>query len=487
MISDFILSKVTRKDLLYDKSLINGEWIESNETFPVLNPANGKQIASVSSINIKNVKKSIEIAKLAFTKWKTVLPKKRADLLRKWYDLIIENKEDLAIIITAEEGKPLIDAKAEIEYAASFVEWFAEEAKRIHGDVFPVNKPNVRYLGIKEPIGVVAAITPWNFPSAMITRKVAPALAAGCSIVLKPAEETPLSALALAYLAIEAGFPKGVLNVITGDPKMIGKELCDNKDIRKISFTGSTEVGKHLYRESAGTLKKLSLELGGNSPFIVFDDADIELAAEGLIRLKERNTGQSCTCANRVFVHENIYNTFVDLIKSKYGKLIVNDGFANNSQQGPLINQAAVDKVTRLVEEAVAKGGKILYQSKVPEGKCYYPTTIIELPNTDVDIFHEEIFGPVIALYKFSSDEELLIQANDTDYGLAAYFYTNNKSRVWNIAEQLEYGMVGINESRISNEVIPFGGIKNSGFGREGSKYGIEEFMYLKYYSMGDI
>lgn len=487
MLDDFILSKVKRKDLLYDRALINGRWIGAKDVISVDNPATGKQIATVPSLEVVDIKKAVEAAKLAFTKWKKVLPKEKAYLLRKWYNLIIENKEDLAAIITAESGKPLVDALNEVEYAASFVEWFAEEAKRVYGDVFPINKPNVRYLGIKEPIGVAAAITPWNFPAAMVTRKISPALAAGCTVILKPSGETPLSALALAHLAIEAELPKGVLNIVTGKSQKIGLEFCSNNDIRKISFTGSTEIGKYLYQQSASTLKRLSLELGGNAPFIVFDDANLELAAEGLARLKERNTGQSCISANRIFVHEKIYNKFKDIIIEKYSKLVVSDGFDCNANQGPLINEKAVIKIKDLIQDSLSKGGKILYQGKTPGGKCYYPVTIIELPNAEVDIARQEIFGPVITLYKFNSEQELITQVNSSNYGLAAYLYSDDKSKIWKVTEQLEFGMVGINEARISNEITPFGGIKHSGFGREGSKYGIDEFTHIKYYAMGGI
>jgi len=489
MISEFLLGKIDRKDLLYDKAYIGGKWVSSssNETISVINPATGAEIATIPNLTDNDVQHAIDAAKVAFITWSELLPRERANLLRNWHDLILDNTDDLAKILTAEQGKPLHEAIGEIKYAASFVEWFAEEAARIHGDVYPVDRPDVRYLGMKEPIGVTAAITPWNFPSSMVTRKTAPALAAGCTLILKPSDHTPLSALALAYLANEAGISKGVFNVVTGNAKVIGKKLCDSKDVRKLSFTGSTETGKALYTQCGTTLKKLSLELGGNAPFIVFDDANLELAAEGLSSLKSRSTGQACTSANRIFIHESVYDAFIKLVIAEYSKLVMCDGFDKECEQGPLISYDSVKRVASLVEEAVAAGGRILYQGNAPQIGCFFPTTVIEVPDVNLRIHGEEIFGPVIAIYKFSTDEELIKKANNTDYGLSAYFFSNNKSRIWNIAKALEFGMVGINSSKLSNAAIPFGGVKFSGFGREGSKYGIEEFMHIKYYCFGDI
>ncbi len=490
MLSDFILSKVQNKKLLSDKAYIGGKWCESDSGAEVniINPSTNEIIATIPDMAAIETKRAIDAASEAFKSWKEVLPKDKASILRRWYDLMILNQQDLVNILVAENGKPFKDALGEFKYAAAFIEWFAEEAKRIHGDVYPVDRTHHRYLGVKEPFGVVAAITPWNFPYAMITRKASPAIAAGCTIVLKPSEETPLCALALAKLAEEAGMPKGVLNIVTGYPQAIGKEMTENHLVKKLSFTGSTHVGKFLYKECAPTVKKLSLELGGNAPFIVFDDANIDLAVDGLLALKTRNTGQACTSANRVFVHKNIAKTFADKLVKKFSPLKVGDGFDHNSDQGPLINSKAVEKVTKLVADAVKNGAKILYQGDALVGKgSFYPVTVISVPSTELEICKEEIFGPVVALYEFATDDEIIAKANNTDYGLASYFYTSDKSRVWNIASKLEFGMVGINESMISNEFIPFGGVKNSGFGIEGSKYGIDEFLKLKYYCMGDI
>jgi succinate-semialdehyde dehydrogenase/glutarate-semialdehyde dehydrogenase len=490
MLSDFLLSKVKNKKLLSDKAYIGGKWCDSDSgsVVNIFDPSNDEVIATIPDMGATETKRAIDAASKAFKIWKMVLPKDKASILRRWYDLMILNQQDLVNILVAENGKPLKDALGEFKYAASFVEWFAEEAKRIYGDIYPVDRTHHRYLGVKEPFGVVAAITPWNFPYAMITRKAPPAIAAGCTIVLKPSEETPLCALALAKLAEEAGMPEGVLNIVTGYPQAIGKEMTENNIVKKLSFTGSTQIGKLLYKECADSVKKLSLELGGNAPFIVFDDANIDLAVDGLMAVKTRNTGQACTSANRVFVHKNIVRIFADKLVKKISALKVGNGFDSNSDQGPLINKKSVEKVTRLVEDAVKNGAKILYQSELLISKGYfYPVTVISVPNVELEICREEIFGPVIALYEFASDEEVIEKANSTNYGLASYFYTSDKSRVWSVADKLEFGMVGINESMISNEVIPFGGVKHSGFGIEGSKHALDEFLKLKYYCMGDI
>lgn len=490
MLSAFLKSKVNNHTLLSDRAYINGIWChaDSEEIINVTNPANNEVIATIPNMEINEAKKAINAAYEALPLWKSKLPKERANIIRRWYDLIIENKADIVNIMVAENGKTIRDAEGEFNYGSGFVEWFAEEAKRIHGDVYPVDKPGHRYLGIKEPIGVVAAITPWNFPFAMITRKVTPAIAAGCTMVLKPAELTPLTALALARLAEQAGMPPGVLNIITGNPKAIGSEFTSNKIVKKISFTGSTEVGKLLFAQCANTVKRLSLELGGNAPCVVFDDANIDLAVNGVIAGKMRNTGQSCTNINRVFIQKKISKLFTEKLIEKYSELKLGNGFDSDSDQGPLINQQAVEKIGKLIEDAVKHDGKILYQSKKPDTGTFYPLTVIKLPTHKLQIHDCEIFGPVLAIYEFDDENEVINICNNTNYGLAAYFYTNDQKRCWSFAEQLQFGMVGINESLIStSEFIPFGGVKESGFGVEGSKYGIEEFLKIKYFCMGNL
>lgn len=490
MLSSFLQSKIKNKALFSDLAYIGGNWCkaDNNEEIEVINPATGEVIATVPAMGKNETRRAIELADTAYASWKKTLPKDRANILRKWYNLVLENKDDLVNIMVAENGKPIKDAIGEFNYAAGFIEWFAEEAKRIHGDIYPEDRPHHRYLGKKEPIGVVAAITPWNFPYAMITRKAAPAIAAGCAVVLKPSEETPLCALALAKLAEQAGLPAGVLNIITGNPKEIGEEFTTNEIVKKLSFTGSTKIGKLLYSQCSSTVKKLSLELGGNAPCIIFEDANIDLAVDGVIAAKSRNTGQSCTNINRVFVHKAIAENFTKKLVERYSKLKVGEGFEPTSDQGPLINKKSVKKIDHLITSAVKAGAKILYQSSCPKNGSYYPLTIITVPSCDLEIHNEEIFGPVIALYEFSSDDEVLQKANSTKYGLAAYFYSNDRNRTWLFTEKLQFGMVGINESLLStNEFIPFGGIKESGFGTEGSKYGIEEFLKIKYYCIGDI
>ncbi|NQV47564.1 MAG: NAD-dependent succinate-semialdehyde dehydrogenase, partial [Rhodospirillaceae bacterium] len=427
-------------------------------------------------------------AEAAMPEWAARTAKERAQILRRWYDLMMENQQDLATIMVAEMGKPMAEAMGEIGYSASFVEWFAEEAKRIYGDTIPAPSGDRRIVIIKQPIGVAAAITPWNFPSAMITRKCAPAIAAGCSVVVKPAEDTPYSALALAELAMRAGIPKGVFNIVTGVPATIGAELTSNPTVRKLSFTGSTAVGKLLMKQCADTVKKVSMELGGNAPFIVFDDADLDAAIAGVMASKYRNAGQTCVCANRIMVQAGIYDAFAAKLAEAVKGLIPGPGLTSDANQGPLINKAGLDKVVRLVKDATDKGATVVCGGRVSDlGGTFYEPTILTGVTVDMDLANEEIFGPVAPLYKFESEEEAVKIANDTPYGLAAYFYSRDIGRVWRVAEALEYGIVGANEGIISSEMVPFGGVKESGIGREGSKYGIEEYVEVKYICMGGL
>lgn len=449
-------------------------------SYTVNNPATGSLIAEVKGADEHIIDEAIDAAHCAFPDWSGTLASERSDLLMKWHDLVLENEKALAALLTTEQGKPFKEALGEIRYGASFIKWFAGEAVRVYGDVLTPTRDNKRILVVKQPMGVVGAITPWNFPNAMITRKVAPALAAGCTVVLKPSELTPLSALALAHLAEQAGFPKGVLNVITtDDPKPIGERFCTDKRISKISFTGSTAVGKMLAGKASENLKKLSLELGGNAPFIVFDDADLHDAASGLIASKFRNNGQTCICTNRVLVHQDIKDQFVAIVKEKVQSLRSGDGMERGVDVGPLISEAAVDKVKQIQQDALSKGGEIIVGGKSPGGQ-FYETTMIDNGTTDMQCFREEIFGPLLVIYPFKTDEEAISMANDTDYGLAAYFYTSSVDRVFRISEYLEYGMVGANATLISDATAPFGGVKHSGQGREGSKYGMEEFLNKK-------
>jgi succinate-semialdehyde dehydrogenase/glutarate-semialdehyde dehydrogenase len=473
---------IKNKTLLKNGFLINGSWInkKTDDILTIYNPSNEQKIVEVSTVNEKDVFDAINSSAEAFKLWKNTSADTRASILKQWHNLIEDNLDDIATIMTIEQGKPLKESLAEIKYGNAFVEWFAEEAKRIHGDIYPNNYGTNKYIGIKEPIGVTAAITPWNFPFAMITRKISPALAAGCTVILKPSEETPLTALALAELALQAGLPSGVLNVLVGNPDMIGKILCDNNIVRKLSFTGSTAVGKLLYKQCASSLKKLSLELGGNAPFIVFKDADISKAATSLITAKSRNTGQSCTNINRVIVHQDVFDVFSKLVISEYSKLEIAPGM-DNKTQGPLINIKSVEKIDTLITDAITNGAKILYQGKAPSGQCFYPLTIIESPKYDIKIAKEEIFGPVIVLYKFTDYDQMMQFANNTNYGLAAYFFSKNNETIWNTMRDLEFAMIGINDFTIASETIPFSGIKHSGFGYEGSKYGIEEYLHIKY------
>ena len=477
-----------KNELIFDRSFVNGIWSSSGKkTFNVYNPANGEKISSVIDGGTSMTKKAIKAANIAFKIWKETTAKHRSNILEKWSDLIIRNSNQLSEIITLESGKPINESKGEVNYGASFVKWFAEEGKRTYGDIIPSHTKDRRLIVIKQPVGVVAAITPWNFPLAMITRKVSPALAAGCSVIIRPTEESPLTALALAYLADKAGFPPGVINVVVGkNPSAMGKILCESNLVKKISFTGSTRVGKILMKQSSSSLKKLSLELGGNAPFIVFDDAHIDNAVEGAIASKFRNSGQTCICVNRFIVHEKVYDEFLSKLILAVEKFKIGNGMDSEVNIGPMINSSAIKKTESFVEDAIKKGGKILAGGKALN-KFFYEPTIISNVNTNMKLANEEIFGPVAPVFKFSTDKEAINIANDTIYGLASYFYSQNITRCWNVAEKLEYGMVGINEGLISTEIAPFGGIKLSGHGREGSKYGIEDYLDIKYMCFGNI
>ena len=476
------------KDLIFTSSYINGEWKQiGQKKFSVINPFNQKEIVQVDDGGAEAIKKAIDSAQSAFPKWRDLLAKERSEILEKWYDLIQQHKSEIATIMTLESGKPINESKGEVDYAASFAKWFAEEAKRVYGDIIPTHAHKKRIAVLKQPIGVVGAITPWNFPLAMITRKVSPALAAGCTVVIKPTKESPLCALLLAHLAQKAGFPAGVLNIAVGsNSKEMGKALCESPLVKKISFTGSTEVGKALMAQSSQTLKKMSLELGGNAPFIVFEDADVDLAVKGAIAAKFRNSGQTCVCVNRFLIHQDIYDQFSEKLLKEIQKLKMGNGLESENHIGPLINSKAVEKVKSLIQDAKEKGAKITYGGNSLEGNFFEPTLITNA-NSDMQFSNEEIFGPVAALYKFKSLEQALDMANDTIYGLAAYFYSKDINRCWKVSEELEYGMVGINTGLISTEVAPFGGIKASGMGREGSKYGIEEYLEIKYLCYGNI
>ena len=478
-------------NLLKTSCLIDGEWTgaDSGQTFAVSNPATGALIATVPDCGVDETRRAIEAAADVFPEWRSKTAKERSAILRSWFDLVVEHSEDLAQLMTAEQGKPLAEARGEITYGASFIEWFAEEAKRVYGDVIPAPLNDRRYVVIRQPVGVVAAITPWNFPVAMITRKCAPALAAGCPVVIKPSELTPLCALALAELSRRAGFPPGVFNVITTmESAAVGRELTSSSLVRKLSFTGSTGVGKLLLRDCAGTVKKVSLELGGNAPFIVFDDADLDAAVAGAMASKYRNSGQTCVCANRLLVQEGIYDAFADKLAQAVGELRVGEGTGEGINQGPLINEEAVEKVEGHIRDALEKGARLVTggQRHALGGTFFEPTILADV-TPEMRVACEETFGPVAPLFRFSTEEEAIALANDTDSGLAAYFYSRDIGRIWRVAEALEYGMVGINEGIISTEVAPFGGVKESGLGREGSKYGIEEFTELKYLCMGGL
>jgi len=475
-------------ELLRTGHYVGGQWYESASTYPVLNPATGEVIAQVAKGGAVETTHAVAAAERAFPAWRSITAKERGARVRRWGELMLENRDALAELLTREQGKPLAEARGEVGYAASFLEWFAEEAKRGYGDVIPSPNPNAKIIVMREPVGVVAAITPWNFPLAMITRKAGPALAAGCTMVLKPSEETPLSALALAVLAEKAGIPPGVFNIVSGDAVAIGGVLTESKVVRKLSFTGSTRVGKLLAKQSADTLKKLSLELGGNAPFIVFDDADIDAAVQGAMASKFRNTGQTCVCVNRFYVQDGIYDAFTQALTQAVRKMRIGNALQGEVEQGPLINQAALKKVEAHVADALQKGAKVLTGGKPHAlgGTFYEPTVLIDASNSML-IAAEETFGPVAACFRFRTEDDAIAAANDTPFGLSAYFYTRNLARAWRVAEALESGMVGINEGILSTEVAPFGGVKQSGLGREGSKYGLDEYTELKYMMMGGL
>jgi succinate-semialdehyde dehydrogenase/glutarate-semialdehyde dehydrogenase len=474
--------------LLRQQAFVGGAWCDADDgqTIAVTNPANGETVASVPHMGAAETKRAIDAANAAWPAWRKLPAKERAAILRKWNDLMLENADDLALLMTLEQGKPLAEAKGEVAYAASYFEWFGEEAKRVAGETLASPWPDKRIVVTKEPIGVCAAITPWNFPAAMITRKVAPALAAGCPIVLKPAELTPLSALALAVLAERAGVPKGVFSVVIGDSKAIGGEMTGNPLVRKLSFTGSTAVGRLLMEQCAPTVKKISLELGGNAPFIVFDDADLDAAVEGAIASKFRNAGQTCVCANRLYVQDGVYDEFARKLAVAVGKLKVGDGREEGVTQGPLIEEKAVRKIEQHIEDAQAKGAKLLLGGKRHAlGHSFFEPTVLTDVTSDMLVAREETFGPLAPLFRFKTEDKVIAMANDTEFGLASYFYARDIGRVWRVAEAIESGMVGVNTGIISTEVAPFGGVKQSGLGREGSTYGMDDYLVVKYICMG--
>lgn len=476
--------------LFRQQGYINGAWLDADAkaTIDVTNPANGAVIGTIPKMGAAETRRAIEAASAALPGWRAKLPKERANILRKWFELMIANTDDLGLLMTTEQGKPLAEAKGEIAYAASFIEWFAEEAKRIYGDVIPQHQADKRLVVIKQPIGVCGLITPWNFPAAMITRKAAPALAAGCTVVIKPATQTPYSAFALAELAERAGVPKGVINIVTGSAKEIGGELTSNPAVRKISFTGSTEVGAVLMKQSAETIKKVSLELGGNAPFLVFDDADLDAAVEGAMISKYRNNGQTCVCANRILVQDSVYDKFAAKLADKVRALKVGPGTEAGVNAGPLIDENAVKKVEEHIKDALSKGAKVLVGGKKHKlGGLFFEPTVLTGVNTTMKVTKEETFGPVAPLFRFKAEEEAIAMANDTEFGLASYFYARDIGRIWRVGEAIESGMVGVNTGLISNEVAPFGGVKQSGIGREGSKYGIEEYLEIKYLCIGGL
>jgi succinate-semialdehyde dehydrogenase/glutarate-semialdehyde dehydrogenase len=476
------------KSLLKEQCYVGGEWIDAPQTIPVTDPASGDVIAKVPRLSRADVARAIAAADQAMPEWAAKPAKERARILRNWFDLMMENQEDLAQIMTAEQGKPLTESRGEIAYGAAFVEFFAEEAKRVYGETIPSPWPNARIVVIRQPVGVVAAITPWNFPNAMITRKAGPALAAGCAIVIKPASETPLSALALGELATRAGIPAGVLNIVTGSASEIGAELTESPTVRMLTFTGSTEVGKILLEQCAQTVKKVGMELGGNAPFIVFDDADLDAAVVGAIASKYRNAGQTCVCANRILVQDKVYDAFAEKFATAISKLKVGYGTEDGISIGPLINAAAVKKVQEHIDDAVSKGAKVVLGGKLHElGGNFFQPTLLRDVTTAMAVTREETFGPVAPLFRFSSEEEAISMANDTEFGLACYFYARDVGRIWRVAEGLEYGIVGINEGIISSEMAPFGGVKESGIGREGSHHGMDEFTEMKYMLMGGL
>ena len=476
------------QQLFRQVAYVDGAWIEKDRTVEVDNPATGEVLGTVPQLDAGDTRRAIEAAERAFPAWRAKTAKERAAVLRRWFDLMLTHTEDLAHLMTLEQGKPLTEAKAETAFAASFLEWFAEEAKRVYGDTMPQPQPDKRIVVLKEPVGVVACITPWNFPLAMITRKAAPAIAAGCTVVLKPASQTPFSALALAELSERAGLPKGVFNVITGSAKEIGGELTSNPVVRKLSFTGSTETGRQLMAQCSTTIKRLSLELGGNAPFIVFDDADLDAAVEGAVLSKYRNTGQTCVCANRLLIQDSVYDAFAEKLATAVRKLKPAPGLEAGATQGPLIDDRAVAKVEEHIRDATSKGARVVVGGNRHKlgGRFFEPTVLADVTPSML-IAREETFGPVAPLFRFKNDAEAIALANDTEFGLAAYFYGRDIGRIWRVAEALEYGIVGVNTGIISTEIAPFGGMKQSGIGREGSKYGMEEFLEIKYVCLGGI
>jgi len=476
--------------LFRQQCYIDGAWVDADDgaTQEVNNPATGEILGSVPRMGADETCRAIDAAKAAWAAWRALTGKERSAVLRRWNDLILENTADLAALMTAEQGKPLAEAQGEVVYGASFIEWFAEEAKRVYGDTIPGHQADKRIVVLKQPVGVVAAITPWNFPIAMITRKCAPALAVGCPVVIKPASQTPFSALALAELAERAGIPKGVVNVVTGTAGAIGGELTSNPTVRKVTFTGSTEIGKVLMEQCASTVKKVSLELGGNAPFIVFDDADLDAAVEGAMISKYRNTGQTCVCANRLLVQAGVYDAFAEKLAAAVTALKVSNGMEDGAQQGPLIDMAAVEKVEEHIADATSKGARIVCGGSRHElGGSFFQPTVLADVSPDMAVAREETFGPVAPLFKFDTEEQAIAMANDTEFGLAGYFYSQDVNRCWRVAEAIEYGLVGVNAGLISTEVAPFGGIKESGIGREGSKYGIDDFLEIKYLCFGGV
>jgi succinate-semialdehyde dehydrogenase/glutarate-semialdehyde dehydrogenase len=482
--------KLADTKLFRQQAYVAGQWSDADggDTIAVNNPATDETLGTVPKMGAAETRRAIDAAAAAYPEWRAKTGKERAGILRRWFELMMENQDDLGVLMTAEQGKPLAEAKGEVAYAASFIEWFGEEAKRVYGDTIPSHAADKRIMVLKEPIGVTAAITPWNFPAAMITRKAGAALAAGCPMVIKPASQTPFSALALAELGERAGIPAGVLSVLTGSAAEIGGEMTSNPTVRKLSFTGSTQIGKKLMAQSAGTMKKLSLELGGNAPFIVFDDADLDAAVEGAIASKYRNTGQTCVCANRLLVQDGVYDAFAEKLGQAVAKLRVGNGLEGETEQGPLIDMAAVEKVEEHVADALGKGARLVMGgARHALGGTFYEPTVLADVTPAMLVSKEETFGPLAPLYRFETDDEALAMANDTEFGLASYFYSRDIGRIWRISEGLEYGIVGINTGLISTEVAPFGGIKESGLGREGSKYGIEDYLEIKYLCVGGI
>ncbi|MBY2972995.1 NAD-dependent succinate-semialdehyde dehydrogenase [Rhizobium leguminosarum] len=488
---DALTARLGSQELLRDRAYVNGEWIgsDSGPQFEVVNPATGERLALLPDMGALETAAAIDVAHEAQPLWAARPAKERAGLLREWFDLIVANADELAAILTSEMGKPLVEARGEILYAASYVEWYAEEAKRVYGETIPASSQDKRLLVIKQPVGVVGTITPWNFPAAMIARKVAPALAVGCTVVSKPAPQTPLTAIALAVLAQKAGFPKGVFNVVLGiDGSAIGKELCFNPKVRKISFTGSTEVGRILMRQCSDQIKKVSLELGGNAPFIVFDDADIDAAVEGAMASKYRNAGQTCVCANRIYVQSGVYEHFAEKLAGRVASLSVGNGFDAEVTIGPLIEEAAITKVEAHIADALSKGATLVTGGRrIPGNGTFFEPTILKDVDRRMTVAREETFGPVAPLFRFETVEDVIQQANDTEFGLAAYFYSRDLRNVWRVAEALEYGMVGVNTGLISSEAAPFGGVKQSGIGREGSSHGTDDYLEMKYVCMGGL